>query len=186
MMQATQPQVLLHSLEWECSYIITSHHNILIDSFHHHGFCCSYQEMQWFEHNAAQSHGANIPNLTTEFVQYRADNVNYNIHTLNGHGTFHGMGIIAAVTPETSSGWSILRAKVTSLDIAIVGRVRLGRSHGMSAVTYQKLLDLKAQDYYCYENLDILWKTFVVFGSPIPTWSGKVHHPGRHLLCSCP
>ena len=65
------------------------------------------------------------------------------------------MGIIAAVTPEISSGWPILRAKevtslINSLDIAIVGRLQIcfykEKSHGMSAVTYQKLLDLKAQD----------------------------------------
>jgi len=70
----------------------------LINSLHHHGFCCSYQEVQRFEHNAAQSHGTDIPNLTTEFVQYGADNVDHNICTLDGHGTFHGMGMIAAVT----------------------------------------------------------------------------------------
>ena len=140
----------------------------LIDSLHHHGFCCSYQEVQQFEHNAAQSHGTDIPNLTTEFVQYGADNVDHNICTLDGHGTFHGMGMIAAVTPGTNSGHSILRAKVTSLDVAIVGRVKIRfhkeESCRMSAVTYQKLLDLKAQD--CYENLDVLWKTSIIFGAP--------------------
>ena len=70
------------------------------------------------------------------------------------------MGMIIAATPETSSEWPIPRAKVTSLDLAIVGRVQIcfhkEVSRGMSAVTYQKLLDLKAQD--CYENLDVLWK----------------------------
>ena len=106
--------------------------------------------------------------MTTEFVQYGADNVDHNIRTLDGHGTFHGMGMVAAVTPGTSSGCSIPRAKVTSLDVAIVGRVQIRfhkeESCGMSAVTYQKLLDLKAQD--CYENLDVLWKTSIMFGAP--------------------
>ena len=68
--------------------------------------------------------------------------------TLDGHGTFHGMGIIAAVTPETSSVRSIPRVKVISLDVASIGKVQIRfhkeESCGMSAVTYQKLLDLKA------------------------------------------
>jgi len=97
----------------------------LIETLHHHGFCCSYQEVQRFETNAAQSHGTNISNLTTEFVQNGADNVDHNICTLDGHGTFHGMGIIGAVTPETSSVRSIPRVKVTSLDVVSIGKVKI-------------------------------------------------------------
>ena len=123
-----------------------------------------------------------------------ADNVDHNICTLDGYGTFHGMGMIVAVTPETCSGQSIPRAKVTSLDVAAVGRVQIHfhkeESHGMSAVTYQKLLDLKAQNYY--ENLDVLWKTSIIFGSPRPAWSGMmqfVHqgdHPGKASVMFLP
>jgi len=107
------------------------------------------------EQNAAQSHETDIPNLTTEFVQYASDNVDHNICTLDGHGTFHGMGMIGAFTPGTRSGQAIPRAKVTSLDVAMVGRVRI-RYHkeerrGMTAVTYQRLVNLKAQN--CCENL---------------------------------
>ena len=69
--------------------------------------------MQWFEKNAAQSHGTDIPNLTAEFVQYAADNVDHNIRTLDGHDTFHGMGMIAAITPGTRSERPIPRAKVS-------------------------------------------------------------------------
>ena len=145
MMQATRPRVLLAPLQFGLGVQLYHHFasRFLIDSLHHHGFCCSYQEVQQFEHNAAQSHGTDIPNLTTEFVQYGADNVDHNIRTLDGHGTFHGMGMTAAVTPGTSSGCSIPRAKVTSLDVAIVGTVQIRfhkeESCGMSAVTYQKL-----------------------------------------------
>ena len=104
------------------------------------------------------------------------------------------MGMIAIVTPETRSRRSIPRAKVTSLDVAIVGRVQIRfhkeESCGMSSVTYQKLLDLKAQD--CYENLDVLWKTSVMFGAPRPAWSGMMqfvhqgHHPGKASIMFLP
>jgi len=78
--------------------------------------------------------------------------------TISTNGTFHGMGMITAVTPKTCSGESIPKAKVTSLDVTIVGKEQIcyhkEESHGMSAVAYQKLLDLNVQD--SYENLDIL------------------------------
>ena len=33
------------------------------------------------------------------FAEWSADNVDHNIATLTGHGTFHGMEIIETVTP---------------------------------------------------------------------------------------
>jgi len=82
--------------------------------------------------------------LTTEFVQYGADNVDCNICTLDGHGIFHGMGMIAAVTPEICLRRSIPRAHVPSLDVAIVGRVHIHfhkeKNSRMSTIAYQKLL----------------------------------------------
>ena len=85
-------------------------------------------------------HGTAIPNLTTGFVQYGADNVDHNIRTLDGYGTFHRMGMIAAVTPEIRSVQSIPKAKVISHDVATVGRVWIcfhnKESYEMSAVTY--------------------------------------------------
>ena len=36
-------------------------------------------------------------------TQWVADNVNHNIATLDGHGTFHGMGIISLSTPTIST-----------------------------------------------------------------------------------
>ena len=128
--------------------------------------------------------------MTTEFAQYGVDNVDHNICTLDGHGTFHGMDIIAAVIPETSSVRSILRVKVTSLDVASIGKVQIHlhkeQNCGKSAVTYQKLLDLKAQD--CYENLYVLWKTSVMFAAPGPAWSGimqfvhRDHYQGASIM----
>ena len=81
--------------------------------------------MQQFERNGAQSHGTDILNLTTKFVQYAVDNVDHNIRTLDAHDTFHGMDMLAAITPGTRTSRPNPRAKVTSLDMALVGRVQL-------------------------------------------------------------
>ncbi len=59
-------------------------------------------------------------NFISQFVQYVADNVDHNIRTLDGNDIFHGMGMIAAVTPGTKKSNPILRVKVISRDIAMV------------------------------------------------------------------
>ena len=45
------------------------------------------------------------------FAQLSADNVDHNIATLTGHGTFHGMGIIETVTPGEIKPNAIRRLK---------------------------------------------------------------------------
>ena len=37
------------------------------------------------------------------FLQWSAENVDHNSRTLDGRNTFHGMGIIAAVTPPVKN-----------------------------------------------------------------------------------
>ena len=79
--------------------------------------------MHQFERSAALSYGTDIPNFISQFVQYVADNVDHNIRTLDGNDTFHGMGMITAITPGTKKSNPILRMKVSSRDIAMVGQV---------------------------------------------------------------
>ena len=60
----------------------------------------------------------------------------------------------------------------------------------MTAVTYQKLVEVKAQD--SSTHLDILWKTSILFGSPRLAWSGMMHflhkgdHPGKASVIFLP
>ena len=76
---------------------------LLIDTLYAHGFCISYSEVQKFIKCAAISHGTNIPDYFLQAIQFAADNVDHNICTLDGFGTFHGMGMIAIVTPEVNA-----------------------------------------------------------------------------------
>ena len=114
-----------------------------------------------------------IPNLTTEFVQYAADNVDHNNRTLGDRDIFHVILTIAAVTPGTISNRPIPRVHLTSLDVAIVRRVQIRyvgeERRGMAAVSYPKFVNFKAQNNS--DNLDVLWKTSILFGSPRPGWS---------------
>ena len=53
-----------------------------------------------------------------------------------------------------------------------------------------KAVRSKAQDYY--ENLDVLWKTSVMFGAPRPVWSGMMqfvhqgHQAGKESIVFLP
>ena len=101
-MQAARPRVLLAPLQFGLGVQMHYHFGsrFLIDALHCHGFSCAYNEVQQFERNAALSYNTDIPNYTSEFVQYAADSVDHNSRTLDGHNTFHSMGMIVVITPE--------------------------------------------------------------------------------------
>ena len=90
-----------------------------IDTLNQLGFCSSYSEIQMCERSAAVNLGTDIQRLGSgSFVKHIADNVDHNLRTLDGYNTFHGMGIIATVTPKTDVCKLIPRMKVTAEDIA--------------------------------------------------------------------
>ncbi|KAJ8414824.1 hypothetical protein AAFF_G00023470 [Aldrovandia affinis] len=167
-MQATRPKVILAPLQIGLG--VQLHHHFasrfLIDTLHQLGFCYSFA----------------------------GDNVDHNIRTLDGNNTFHGMGMIAAITPATKSSNPILRAKVTRSDMSMVGRVPIlfhrEESRGTTAVTYQKLVTMTAQNPTA--DLDLIWKTAILFASPRPAWSGMMQfvqhgtHPGKSSFVFLP
>lgn len=82
--------------------------------------------MKQFELSAAVMHGTEIPNYNSHhFLQYAVDNVDHNVRSIDGKNTFHGMGIITAVTPASSADRPIRREHVTSQEIASVGRINI-------------------------------------------------------------
>ena len=58
-------------------------------------------------------------------VQYVADNVDHNICMLDGHYTFYGMGMIAAVTPAISRTGRIPRVSVAAEGIAAIEKINI-------------------------------------------------------------
>ena len=102
-MQASRPRSLIAPLQ--LGLAVQLHHNFgsrfLLDELNHLGFCSSYSEVQKFESSAAISQGfLKIPGYEdTDCLQFIADNVDHNIGTLDGKETFHGMGIVAGITP---------------------------------------------------------------------------------------
>ena len=78
-----------------------------------------------FNQNAALGQGTNIPSFNGEFVQYAVDNVDHNTRALDGHDTFHGMGMIAVVTPGTKHSRNVAQHKVSPEEILTTGRVEI-------------------------------------------------------------
>ena len=194
-MQATRPQVLLALLQVGLG--IQLHHHFashfLIDSLCRHGFCCSYQEVQRFGKNAAVDQGTDILNHMSEFVQYVADNINHNIRTLEGNGTFHRMGIMASVTPGTKHSQLVPRAKVNADDISTTGHIQIQHQGSITQaieIKYNNIVIKKARDPTA--NHDILWKTSLLFGLSRPAWSGMMQlshrgvHPGQSSVTFLP
>jgi len=68
----------------------------LIRKLAHLGMCVSYDETIRYKHSVtmSQSPGFDLSErFPTAFTQWVGDNVDHNLRTLDGHGTFHGMGI---------------------------------------------------------------------------------------------
>jgi len=197
-MQAVRPKAILAPLQLGLG--VQMHHQFaskfLIESVHSHGFCSSYATVQNYERSAAATQGIDIPGWTPgSFIQYVADNVDHNTRTLDGTGTFHGMGIIAAITPGTTTTRCVPRKAVSKEEISSAGRINIHHYKGPSECTtqllYKELKDLKVQD--STSNIDLLFKlSAALLWSPRPAWSGTMQmvckgtYPGQSSVSFLP
>ena len=93
----------------------------IVDLLHKMGFCSSYDEVKTFEQSAALHQGVDLHGVGpgSSCLQFLADNVDHNVKTLDGEGTFHGMGIIGAATPGAFDEKHIPRkASVAAIDVS--------------------------------------------------------------------
>jgi hypothetical protein len=174
----------------QLSLAIQMHHHFgsrfLIDSLHQHGFCSSYIEVQKFEKRAAATNiDAKVENYE-QFIQYAGDNVDHNIKTLDGHGTFHGMGMIVAITPGQAVTRVVPKVDVTSDDIITAGKVEIvpyAFPKRQEVITFRELdgMTLIPQSHLALAR-DILWKMLPFCEWPRPGWSGfmQMTHEGSH------
>ena len=120
-MQCVRPRAIVAPLQIGLAVQMHFHFRsrYLIDVLHSFGFCSSYNELQRFERNAAvcgdDAINAAIKGKSTLIMV--ADNVGHNICTLNGENTFHGMGMIAAISNGCFSSKVLSRRNVTNDEI---------------------------------------------------------------------
>ena len=126
-MQAMRPNSFIPPLQIGLG--VQLHHlhgsRALVDLLHSLGFCSSYHEVQIFEKSAASSQGTALSGVKSDsFIQFAADNVDHNIRTLEGLGTFHGMGIIGVATPSERLSTVIHRdSSITALQTSTLGQI---------------------------------------------------------------
>lgn len=103
MIQAARPRVIISPLQISLGVVLHQHFasRFLIDTLHNLGFCTSYSEIKKFQSSAAVVQGNSLQVDVGEesCLQFVADNVDHNACTIDGLNTFHGMGIMAAITP---------------------------------------------------------------------------------------
>ena len=195
--QATRPRAILSPLQLGLG--IQMHHHFgskfLIDTLHKLGFCSSYAEVCKYERSASITCGTDVPNMTPgTFVQYAADNVDHNICTLDGNNTFHGMGMIATVTPSVDNTRIVPRVNVSAEDIAAIGHVNIKQfrplNGGFQSLCFGDLPEADAEDDT--SMVDFLWSISTALRNPHPAWSGTmqlVHkgvHPGKSSVMFLP
>ncbi|KAG5867405.1 hypothetical protein JTB14_014970 [Gonioctena quinquepunctata] len=81
------------------------------------GFCASYEEAQTLELSAIMHPESDTHNGFHQFVAYNAD---INVGTLDGHATFHSMGMIDCITPKIDNNKSYGILRVTDAPSAAV------------------------------------------------------------------
>ena len=193
----TRPRIRTAPLQLGLGVQMHSHFasRFLIDTLNTHGFCSSYSEVQKYERCAAVNQGLDISVFFPgQFVQYVADNVDHDIRTLDGCGTFHGMGIIAVVTPNSDVTSVIQRVSVSAEEIAAVGRINIKQftsdCGGLGSLVYESQPEVPKDKQN--SMVDLLWKTSLSLRSPRPGWAGfmqmihKGNHPGQASVMFLP
>ncbi len=194
--QATRPRVLLAPLQLGLGLQMHHHYSsrFLIDTLNSLGFSCSYSEVQRYERSAAVAQGTDIPDHTPgQQIQYVADNVDHNVCTLDGAGTFHGMGIIAIKTPGSSKCKPVPKVSISSAEIAAIGQISIEYfkpTPTLPLLVYKSIVNLDIKDPTF--NLDLLWKSSLLLHTTRPGWSGMMQmvnagqHPGKSSVTFLP
>lgn len=150
------------------------------------GFSVPYDEVVLYKQSVIQDETLCTlsPPLPPAFTQWAADNVDHNVRTLDGSGTFHGMGIISMSTPaaDRRNDRHVKRkARVTVGELVADKGIRIIQYNGpslpaLSRVKFEPIRStvlcptIPPQQYYS----NILWQSSrLLRGSrPTPNWSG--------------
>ena len=168
----------------------------IVDLLHKLGFCSSYDEVKTFERSAALHQGVDLYGVGpgSSCIQFVADNVDHNLKTLDGEGTFHGMGIIGAATPGVQANNHIPRqASLTAVSVTTRNQIPI-KEYGPKPVTANLIFEVLVKDIAKKdgEKADLSWKLSWPLRSPRPGWSGTMQtyadglYPGQSCLTFLP
>ena len=127
LIQSTRPRTIISPLQIGLAVQLHYHFRwrFLIDTFYSLGFCSSYSEVLQFEENVASCRSNNLifEIKSSGICLFAADNVDHNIVTLNGQGVFHGMGMIAMISPKNTRSSVVPRKKVSDLNVVADSKI---------------------------------------------------------------
>jgi len=133
----------------------------------------SYDEVVRFKQSALQDEVSSQSTLSPHsgaFMQWVADNINHDSCTTDGHGSFHGMGVIA-ISTKTAAGRKTVISTATKRSKRLAQRLvkkvtaYLGleiltyvpERNGMSNISFGQYLDLLSKDSLRVSlNIDLL------------------------------
>ncbi|XP_033122104.1 uncharacterized protein LOC117121111 [Anneissia japonica] len=200
LIQATRPRMVLVPLQVglgvQLYHLFRS--EFLLSTLATMGFCVSYKEVKRFKKNAASFVSQNflddILDKNERLIMFAGDNVDHNLVTLDGHGTFHGMGIIAATTPGVKLNSEVKRCKVTDLDILNKSRIPIV-NYRPSSQAHKEILfeDVPKFPGIIVKNIDVLWELSLNLTKPTPNWQKLMHtlhsgsnYPGKSTVTFLP
>ena len=185
---------LLFGLTVELDHLFGS--KWLLNQLSRLGYCLSYDEVTRYKQSVVSSE--NVVNTTPQYIeksftQWVADNIDHNIATLDGHNTFHGMGIIAVTTPPNK-----IQTNATT-DISKIPRLKTVKAEALvdnkcipievyafpdkPALSSLQLAPFRTlmKPYTLSENMIIetLWQSAGIFcdnENQRPNWSGFMQH----------
>ncbi|XP_053402974.1 uncharacterized protein LOC123550249 [Mercenaria mercenaria] len=196
-MQACRPKSLIAPLQ--LGLAVQVHHlyssRFLVDELYQMGFSSSYSEVQRFQSNAAMLLNAVVAgSFPGQFLQYVADNADHNVCTLDGHGTFHGMGMVACSSPGSNVELPIPRADMSLTDLSRISNINIkyfkDPDNGMSDEFYFRDIGFGTEisdTLVCSQNpFDTFFKLIWPLKTSRPNWSGFMQlyteshaHPGK-------
>ena len=108
----------------------------LVNNLHKFGFSISSDKVNRYKHSAVEASAVSNNDLEQQnnFVQWIADNVDHNLVTLTGKGTFHGMGVISA-SAITNHGMGVISASaITNHGMGDISASAI-TNHGMGVIS---------------------------------------------------
>ena len=139
-------------------------------------FCSSYAEVQRFQKNVADmvtsdELGGPLPDM----VVFAADNVDHNILTIDGKGTFHGMGMISETTAGIQRSHMVTRKNVSLLNVKEMAQVSIIYYRFSNYARRHILLETLPKLYCTASTVDILWAPSLRFHQQVPNWKEMIH-----------
>ena len=151
----------------------------LIELLNHLGFSESYLEVKRYEYSMMMNESDQ--QNPDGFLQYVFDNADFNIRTIDGHGTFHSMGGSQCTTPASNTN----PVGVTERVLTLPKSSEIGK-HGVIPIKTYNQPPTKALrqipikdpsentvDTSEAERLDALWISgYTIQATPQPSWAG--------------